>query len=348
MLVAYFFISLCAIRIAVRASPPQVDFSSALLRQDAAALTAALANGADPDAYVRGKAPLFFAVASRSLPLTRLLLESGASVNAVDSLGDYRKPTVLHMAAASDSAELVDLLVRHGADVNFGSGMTHADGPPLVAAVRSGASLAVGSLLRLGADPNAESATGETLVEIAASRTEAVALILSRQLVDSGASRGLSRALCLACRERKVQLVRALVAAGADLTSQDDNGELPLHHAAHSFAVPPSTGAPDWSADVLGEEVARAVLPPLPLGLFAADSEGRTALQRALSSDGSWRVALFLLGLAEVREALRPREYMTAVFVEAMKGYRIAAQQARANPGPVESFDSVGHSFQDL
>ncbi len=59
--------------------------------------------------------PLHSAAASRSLEISRLLLDHGADPDARQE-GDF---TPLHEAAANGQLELVSLLVAHGADINL-------------------------------------------------------------------------------------------------------------------------------------------------------------------------------------------------------------------------------------
>lgn len=71
--------------------------------------------GADPRMPSRNEmrvAPLHSAVARRSLPVARLLLDRGADVNARQA-GSF---TPLHGAAANGDRAMAELLVEHGAD----------------------------------------------------------------------------------------------------------------------------------------------------------------------------------------------------------------------------------------
>ncbi|MBQ4875235.1 MAG: ankyrin repeat domain-containing protein [Rickettsiaceae bacterium H1] len=65
-----------------------------------------------------GGKPLHYSVLKQTKEITRLLLEYGADVN----LGDNGRTTVLHFAAKQGNEETVQLLLEHGADVNLQDG----------------------------------------------------------------------------------------------------------------------------------------------------------------------------------------------------------------------------------
>ena len=76
-----------------------------------------LQRGADvnqPAQNAQKVAAIHAAVAARSLPITRLLIEHGADVNAKQQ----QDVTPLHAAAHNGSLEIVQLLLEHGADKN--------------------------------------------------------------------------------------------------------------------------------------------------------------------------------------------------------------------------------------
>ena len=85
----------------------------------------------------------------------RLLIESGASVNARDYMGD----TVLHKACRYGNSELVKLLIESGSDVNARG---RDQNTPLHLAARIGGVASARMLLRAGAAVNAENNIGET------------------------------------------------------------------------------------------------------------------------------------------------------------------------------------------
>ncbi|KAJ6527979.1 ankyrin repeat-containing domain protein [Mycena vulgaris] len=128
---------------------------------------------------------------SKALDIVRLLLESGADVNAEG--GKYG--TALTAASLRGSTDVVQLLLDNGADVNAPGGEL---GSALQAACSEGATDVVRLLLSYGADVNGPDLRGEnsnaqggpfgTALQAAAfCRHQSKALELVRLLLDSGA-----------------------------------------------------------------------------------------------------------------------------------------------------------------
>ena len=86
----------------------------AVANQDAAAVTASIANGADVHATDQdGKTPLHVAAQYEHAKITKLLLQAGADAEARDK----DNGTPLHVAAQYEHATAVTALLEHGADV---------------------------------------------------------------------------------------------------------------------------------------------------------------------------------------------------------------------------------------
>jgi ankyrin repeat protein len=170
-----------------------------------AVVDALLARGAAIDAKesTQGQTALMWAVAERHTAVARRLIERGANLNE-RSKGGY---TPLLFAARSGDLDLANALLSGGANVNDAA----PDGatPLLVSTVRGHVDLAK-LFLEKGADPNADAA-GYTALHWASGSWETEltgprGIVLGRD-EEWVALRGLE--------ERKIELVRALLAKGA-------------------------------------------------------------------------------------------------------------------------------------
>lgn len=170
---------LAAATVAAAQTPARV--AAAMKQKDAAAVRALVKQGADvntPD--VEGMTALHWAAHWNDAGTVQLLLASGAKAAAANRYG----VTPLHEAATVGNAAIVNALLRAGADANaaYGDGET-----PLMIAARTGSLDTVRLLLESGGHANAaEAFRGQT-------------------------------ALMYAVVENHAAVVRALIAAGADV-----------------------------------------------------------------------------------------------------------------------------------
>ncbi|XP_066147200.1 E3 ubiquitin-protein ligase MIB2 [Euwallacea fornicatus] len=147
------------------------------------------------DVRSNGKTALQVASHQGHIPVVRLLLRAGASVNAMDSDGD----TCLHYAAFGNQPEVLDILIKSGADINATnrSGCTALQ----VSAHKQPARCAQ-LLLVAGADPNSMDLYGDTALHDAIGKDTLSVIEL----------------LC--------------ATAGVDFTLRNKRGFNVLHHAA--------------------------------------------------------------------------------------------------------------------
>jgi hypothetical protein len=90
----------------------KVDLVQSCIAGDLPGVRRALCSGSDPNAKVRGQAPLMYAAESGHAAVCSLLIENGARVNNVDS---YNR-TALHFAVKNLHVETAALLMAAGAD----------------------------------------------------------------------------------------------------------------------------------------------------------------------------------------------------------------------------------------
>ncbi|KAK2749750.1 hypothetical protein FQN55_002986 [Onygenales sp. PD_40] len=179
-----------------------------------------------------------------------VFLEYGVCVDSKNSQGE----TGLRIAAQGHDESLVDFFLQHGADVRI----TDIDGnTPLHIAAQNQRSLAVESLIMAGAEIEARNSNGQTPLAMA----------------------------CAYCPtdveyiEAAQQVVRTLLAAGASMRSQDNEGFTPFQRA---------TRDPGYSAGNV------RVLVEHGADIHERDAAGRTALHHALSGSSITDIATII------------------------------------------------------
>ncbi len=228
-----------------------------------------------------GYTALLFAAQRGDLAAARVLVEAGADVNAGSPDG-----SPLIIAAASGHDQVASYLLENGADPNavdnYGVSALHyavwegflglGDGRPLPtdsAWFRPNMPELVKVLLAHGADPNLRVTTGFPPYDFPLLRR--VGNFQMSQLVHAGAT-----AFFLAAASADVQIMRMLLAAGADPKIGTKEGATPLMVAAGLGRVT------DRNKEKSGQAL-EAVKLMLELGaeVSAREAGGRTALQGA-------------------------------------------------------------------
>jgi len=158
--------------------------------------------------------------------LTKLLQGGETIVTRRDNAGR----TLLHWAVAANRADLVDLLLERGADVNAADA---AGETPMHIAAASGRLEVAGKLLAKGANLNARDKENRTPFELARLYEQAAMMdfFLPATVLDSRDEHG-DTPLHLAVLYARPNVVRQLLAKGADLEAIDNDGNTPLHLAA--------------------------------------------------------------------------------------------------------------------
>lgn len=217
----------------------------AVLKGDFAVIELLLQHGAPVDQEaIWGCTPLTIAAQKGRTRILQLLLEHCKDTNRVNSLSGP-----LHMAAVKGYRDIVGLLLASGAHANA----TFEGSVPVLMATSDPAIMLM--LMDAGADPNCGDEDGRTPLMRAASA-------LFEELEDH------PRFNPNACLVHFRQVVRALIAAGADVTARDRSGRTAVSYAAsdeiqelvvievHKRAAAALSVMPDW----LPVEVLRAIL----------------------------------------------------------------------------------------
>lgn len=186
-----------------------------------------LAAGSKVNAKLRGRTPLMYAARMGQTNVCKLLIAAGADVNAADSNGW----TPLAAAAQAGHTDTVTALLAAGADVD-----TQLSGVPvLLVAINEQHKDTALALLAGGADPNSQH-EGLTALHIALSQRFCDELV--NKLLAAGAAvnavverSGATPLHVLFAHRRCISmnsyLCRKLLAAGADPTIKDKNGDTP-------------------------------------------------------------------------------------------------------------------------
>jgi len=176
------------------------DLFDAALSDDADAVRAALDAGADIGARGDGgMTALVAATKANHVEAARVLIEAGADVNAQDDIQD----SAYLYAGARGHDEILQLTLENGADL---ASTNRFGGTALIPASERGLLSTIGILLEAGVDPNHINNLNWTALH------EAIVL-------GDGS-------------DTYVEVVRALLDGGADITIRDGDGVLPRDLAA--------------------------------------------------------------------------------------------------------------------
>ena len=214
------------------ANAPMPDGSTALHwaaeSDDLETVDLLLRAGANPKAQDRyGFTPLYFAAANGSAPVIGKLLDAGADPNAADAQNE----TALMTAARAGSLDAIKALLQKGAAVNAKDAVTGETA--LMWAVRSNHPEEVQLLLEYGAEVNTATRIGATPARRppgAGGGSHGVGIVRGgwpdRGYQDP--TPGAMSALLYAARDGRLECVKMLAAAKAQLNQADANGITPL------------------------------------------------------------------------------------------------------------------------
>ena len=288
-----------------RLDPDKMQSRTSIRQKHGVWLVALLLLGARPSAGSDFR--LADAAKHKDRAAVQALLKQHVDVNAPQGDG----ATALAWAAHWDDLEMADALLRAGANVNAANdyGVT-----PLALACLNGSAPMVDRLLQAGANANVAQTSGETAL-MTCSRTgnlTAVNLLLGHEAhANASEPHGGQTALMWAVAEKHPEVVKALIARGADARAHSKDGFTALLFAAQQGDVDSARQLLAAGADV--NETARGGMTPLliaassgqgPCAVFlvnqgakpdAVDTRGYTALHYAAQNRGLLELAKALL-----------------------------------------------------
>jgi ankyrin repeat protein len=206
--------------------------------QDADTAQQLLNAGARPDLANRyGVRPLHLAIGNDDLPMVQLLLKAGADANSVDAAGD----SCLVMAVHTGNLKLVSVLLARGAKPDAADAQYQQT--PLMVAAREGHVDLVRLLLAQGAQVNAQTRAGRvpafrTPGSNAGSKGSGIVRGGWPERGERDPIPGAKTALLYAAREGQLEIVRALIDAGAQIEKADADGVTPLLMAVLNGQMP--------------------------------------------------------------------------------------------------------------
>ncbi len=281
-------------------APNDSPVADAAMRDDAEAVRALLAEGADVNTpRGDGMTGLHWAALNGNAEIARLLIGAGADLEAATRLGAH---TPLHVAAKGGNGEIVEILAEAGADV---AAVTETGAAPLHFAAASGEVRSVAALLESGAPVDAaEPEWGQTPLMFAAAkgRTQAVAVLLAAGADAAVTARVMDlveRDILDRASERRRRTEIAAMRGGADAQSYPVESGVAGATPQGSTAPPTSREEQARAAAQEALEARRRTGEPIPLnyadlvgrhgGLSAihlAAREGHTATVMALLDGG--------------------------------------------------------------
>jgi ankyrin repeat protein len=188
-----------------------------------------LAFGWDPNASIGITTPLHLAAEAGRIYLVKLLLRFGADANARDR---QRSPPLL-WATAGQHAKVVELLLKAGADPNAANSFRNT---PLHECARRDYLRILDTLLGAGARADITDDIGVAPLHTAISHVvpvEMIGRLLQAGAPVNGLDPHLRTPLFLAAQKGDARTVEALLAAGANIKLDVEQGSMsPLHAAA--------------------------------------------------------------------------------------------------------------------
>ena len=300
-LVLLFAIQLVAVAVPWQAPQDALALINAAQTGNVSELKALIAKGADVNHPTRYKTALMHAASEGHAEIVDLLLAAGAQVNTNTDEG-----TALMEAVKAGRIEIVKRLLAAGADVS----VVHRTGDLvlLMAArqrsYRTPATEPNAELVQLlldgGADPNAKDKWGVTALMSANTAAKVKLLVAKGANLEAKDDEG-ETALIKAASRGDVAVVSALLDNGANVNTADSKGSSALLHSLDSENL--AHGEERQTLPQRRLEVARRLLLAKSIDVNAQNSDGETALLRAVRLGNSDMIRSLLTQKADVNRS---------------------------------------------
>lgn len=181
---------------------------------------------ADPNAKEANGSPVLFLAIKSSVPaILQAVIDAGADVKFKNA-DEETAALIAVMENGETTPEMISILAKAGADLNAANIIY----TPLAYAIQQGNKEVVKALLKGGADANLKSPGGRTPIEYAEGREMTEILLQAKANPNITGDNG-STPLIRAIENGDMEMVSALLNAGADTTVPDQYGNLPLQVA---------------------------------------------------------------------------------------------------------------------
>lgn len=255
-----------------------------------------------------GNSPLHYAAEWKYDKATKMLIERGSDVNAVNANGE----TAVFSAVKNNGASIIDILVKNGATVDSRDekARDNLGNTPLHACVKWDATNAAKKLISYGVDVDAQNLSGRTaLSETCRTGRKDMAVLLIDSGANVNATDTLGRTVLMdAVQGQNLDMVKLLLNNGANAGVQDMNGRSAYHDAAQTGKIEIINAI----RDVGGNPLSRAANGDTPLSLVfgsdeqvikavlgtnttIVDSDGNTPVHIAVEKHASQKILKMLL-----------------------------------------------------
>ena len=288
-------------------NPPNLDLTTCINSYNTLAFLY-FYNAEKKDIREEGLTPLIHAVTCGHIPITRFILESGASVDFSNTL----KQTPLMVAAKEGHLQVMELLIKYGANVNK---QDNNGDTPLSYAVMSQRLEVVQFLLENGSQISCINKEGATILHVAcmySTSTSIIDFFLSNGISIEAKDSQKRTPIFSAISRSNIEAVKFLISKKANIEAKDVNGMTPLLLASSSNNL----------------EIVKTLHQNGHANLDSVDIKGRTCIHHA-AMYGDFQILSYLIDQEanfETRDKLGNTPLMAATIVNRVSIVQFLAQ----------------------